>query len=129
MEWEDCVKDVRRGLFLWMMDGEGRVLFGGMFRRSSFDTYICQHTYIIYHIDVQVQEQEQTLKNSFRSNPPSLSTTPFPNPLYPKYDPRLLKSNLSFSCKSSANNSSPTPNNASASSSRPRPCSLSCRSR
>lgn len=44
MEWEDCVKDVRRGLFLWMMDGEGRVLFGGMFRRSSFDTYICQYT-------------------------------------------------------------------------------------
>lgn len=39
MVWEDCVKEVRRGRFSWRSAGEGRVLLGGRFRRSSFETY------------------------------------------------------------------------------------------
>ena len=39
MECEDLVKEVRRGRLLCRRGGEGRVLLGVVFRRSSFDTY------------------------------------------------------------------------------------------
>lgn len=52
MVCEDCVKEVRRGRFSFRSAGEGRVLLGCRFRRSSFETYTihthCQYTYHIH---------------------------------------------------------------------------------
>ena len=38
MEWEDLVKEVRRGRFECRSAGEGRVLVDVVFRRSSLET-------------------------------------------------------------------------------------------
>lgn len=91
MVCEDCVKEVRRGRFSFRSAGEGRVLLGCRFRRSSFETYTIYTHNVSIHIIYISSNRKDNIKKLIPVQPPFLINNPFPNALIPKIRPPTTK--------------------------------------
>lgn len=86
MECEDLVKEVRRGRLLCRRGGEGRVLLGVVFRRSSFDTYTVHTVSINIHSCIYRNRETNVIKLIPIQIPLPINN-PFPNALIPEIRP------------------------------------------